>query len=466
MAKTGRNDLCPCGSGRKYKKCCLPNAAPPPRSPSAPSADGNAETEAANPRQVGFDALAEYPLREEFRAPLAAAVRLFDDGRLDARPASQQEELTSSDDWRAKITFWCLLDAPVNERGETVAQLLFASGDHRLDATEIQLLRRFAKTGLRPYEVSEVLLDHGLRLRDLWTEEECFVNERSATHQLERWDLLTARVMPEADGTLGLEGGAYLYPQALKRQLLEGLRQERRRIRRKAPHIDDDLFLKRCAPFFNQFWLDHVFFPAMPTLVTAEGDMMGLGKVAFDIVDRAEVAAALAAHPELDMEGEGSYAWVEEAKEGFTRTLGRIAIDGSRLELEIMSRQRGARGRHLLEQACGRTLRHRSTRFESVRSALQRRGANERAEPQPASPGVAAEMVRQFKERHYRDWSDEPLPALDGRTPRHAARLKTLRPRLIDLLKDVENREARAARPDNPPYDFGRIGRDLGLDRP
>lgn len=21
--KTGRNDLCPCGSGKKYKKCCL-----------------------------------------------------------------------------------------------------------------------------------------------------------------------------------------------------------------------------------------------------------------------------------------------------------------------------------------------------------------------------------------------------------------------------------------------------------
>jgi hypothetical protein len=22
MAKTGRNDMCPCGSGRKFKKCC------------------------------------------------------------------------------------------------------------------------------------------------------------------------------------------------------------------------------------------------------------------------------------------------------------------------------------------------------------------------------------------------------------------------------------------------------------
>ncbi len=24
MSKPGRNDLCPCGSGKKYKKCCLP----------------------------------------------------------------------------------------------------------------------------------------------------------------------------------------------------------------------------------------------------------------------------------------------------------------------------------------------------------------------------------------------------------------------------------------------------------
>jgi Flp pilus assembly protein TadD len=27
MAKTGRNDPCPCGSGQKYKRCCLPRDA-------------------------------------------------------------------------------------------------------------------------------------------------------------------------------------------------------------------------------------------------------------------------------------------------------------------------------------------------------------------------------------------------------------------------------------------------------
>ena len=39
--KIGRNDLCPCGSGRKYKHCCgsaQPQAAEPEPAPEAPKA--------------------------------------------------------------------------------------------------------------------------------------------------------------------------------------------------------------------------------------------------------------------------------------------------------------------------------------------------------------------------------------------------------------------------------------------
>jgi tetratricopeptide (TPR) repeat protein len=31
MAKIGRNDLCPCGSGKKYKRCCMANDEATPR---------------------------------------------------------------------------------------------------------------------------------------------------------------------------------------------------------------------------------------------------------------------------------------------------------------------------------------------------------------------------------------------------------------------------------------------------
>ena len=262
-----------------------------------------------------------------------------------------------------------------------MAQLFLENQGHRLDARQRDLLRRLVRTGLRPYEVCEVLLDQGLRLRDLWTEEELFVSERSATHQLERWDVLAVRVTPEPDGTLGLEGGAYLYPRALKPQLLDALQRERRRMRRNAPEMDDDLFLKRSAPLFNQFWLDHVVFPPMPTIVTAEGDPMVFGKVVFDIADRAGLVTALNRHPELQSHEDGTYAWLEQTKDGLTRSLGHLALEEDRLVLEVTSRQRAARGRRLLETAAGAALRHRATRYESVKKALERRRADRVRKP-------------------------------------------------------------------------------------
>ena len=96
-------------------------------------------------------------------------------------------------------------------------------------------------------------------------------------------------------------------------------------------------------------------------------------------------------------------------------------------------------------------------------------GKDDEEENAPASeidPEEAAAIILDYKRRHYGKWPDEPLPALGGRTPRQAARSKTLRPQLVDLLKDMENHEARAARPDSPAFDFGPVWQELGLERP
>jgi hypothetical protein len=63
-------------------------------------------------------------------------------------------------------------------------------------------------------------------------------------------------------------------------------------------------------------------------------------------------------------------------------------------------------------------------------------------------------------------WLDEPVPALDGRTPREAAALKSARPQLISLLKGMENLSERDRRAGRPAYDFGWMWGELGLDRP
>jgi SEC-C motif len=48
MAKPGRNDPCPCGSGKKYKKCCLANAEAAEREQLAKAEARRAESAAAH----------------------------------------------------------------------------------------------------------------------------------------------------------------------------------------------------------------------------------------------------------------------------------------------------------------------------------------------------------------------------------------------------------------------------------
>ena len=77
---------------------------------------------------------------------------------------------------------------------------------------------------------------------------------------------------------------------------------------------------------------------------------------------------------------------------------------------------------------------------------------------QPKEPDIPIEEQRkilgEYYENHYRKGLDEPVPALGNRTPRHAARLKTVRPKLIALLKDFETRSERQRRSGEIAYDF------------
>jgi tetratricopeptide (TPR) repeat protein len=80
MAKTGRNDPCPCGSGQKYKRCCLVKdeaaaaAARPPPPVAAPARHTSALLEAF---RAGIDPY------DNLDADSNAVVGLIHDGKLD-----------------------------------------------------------------------------------------------------------------------------------------------------------------------------------------------------------------------------------------------------------------------------------------------------------------------------------------------------------------------------------------------
>jgi tetratricopeptide (TPR) repeat protein len=77
MAKAGRNDPCPCGSGKKYKKCCLPTE-------ETAALEVHAKAQAEREARAAADRLRDRQIRAEMRARWAADDTGADGDPLDA----------------------------------------------------------------------------------------------------------------------------------------------------------------------------------------------------------------------------------------------------------------------------------------------------------------------------------------------------------------------------------------------
>ncbi|MDZ4257132.1 MAG: SEC-C domain-containing protein [Gemmatimonadales bacterium] len=450
MTLAGRNDRCPCGSGRKYKHCCLRTV----------SAAQSTSTYTAADRTNALAKLIRFSQRPQFTEAAWFATELFQLGQPEATQSPEVEEQTM-----VAFTSWFVfdLDPGADGRGMIASEFLTWSGAN-LSTAERTWLTRMSESAVRLYEVQQVEPGRGLTLLDLGSDETCWVEERAGSRQIVQWDLLAVRVVPGSGDGLVLEGLPYLFPRKAREAILHQLKLELKEFRRAFPDRDDTMVYKCLAPTFHQLWLDHVVHRPAPILTTVEGDLFAFTKAVFDCDDPDQVTSRLSAHDEFFFdEKDGVFVWIEP--DGVhDRVLGRIAVKRRRLTLETTSEARAERCRALLENTFGNAIRYRATATETLDEAMANN--QPRADRSAKPPPETQAMLTEFLTEHYRDWPDHPLPALAGRTPRHAARLKTQRAKVVAILKDMEHHMAQDRRNGKPAIDVGWLWDDLGLERP
>jgi hypothetical protein len=211
MEEVGRNAPCPCGSGRKFKKCCLGKAG------TAPGAFTRGERESA------LTGLARFAHREEFEDEHERADDEFWEEAPEDLTDEEYEQVEELDEDEYAFHTWFHFDYRL-PGGRTVTEIYLEREGSRLRAGEREYLTRMCATELRLYEVLEVRPGERLRLVDLWTDERCWVRERAGSEQLVQWDLLAARLMSGEHGDLVIDGATHLYPAAAREEILQDLR--------------------------------------------------------------------------------------------------------------------------------------------------------------------------------------------------------------------------------------------------
>ncbi len=411
---TGRNDPCPCGSGRKYKHCHL----------------GRSGEVAAPDAHLALSHKLDIWLTRPDAARVINAV--YDDISAPPKPTRAQRSgaavaaaATAGPDPELleHVGPVLLPDIALYERGEL--ERFIAIEGPQLPAEEMRLAERWLDTRRTLVEVESVRRSKGLTIRDMLAPDDGPIHlaDVSLSMSVAPLDLLCLRLTPDGRGAR--------YPSDAL-----GIPRDRRSYAADLIRFGDGVALAR--------WITT---PAPPPVIqNTEGEPIALIKATYRLPDPEVAAAVLAV--KLRDEGEGRFVeWYEGHGREWIR--GSITISGDVATLDTNSAKRAARlERTLMRAAPGARL------IKREESGLEEILAESRSAPRPAGPSSGEELLASNPEiaammaeamRDFEDhWLDESIPALGGLTPREAAADTNARRELDALLKDMEWSDRRA----------------------
>jgi len=465
----GRNDPCPCGSGRKYKQCCGK-----PEAPAAPAADSH---DGAVERAVGW-------LAQHHRKGLAAALEREIDAAVfgcfaDDDEGAAREAMRGIDDalWQSiqlNLTEWLLAEGDIQVKGEDrrVSELLLGPRGPLLTVGQRAWLEQLAQRPLRLYDVTEVMPGAGITVCDALAPEQppIVVTEHEGSRSLRPGMKLGARVMAVAGGHQ-LSGAAYPFSMLSGHAMLEQLRVL---MEQPSRHEEDNVLM--IGMFIIKGWLAQYLRPApLPDIVhSATGEPLVFTTDHYDVLDADALAAALSAQPDVQGDRERGWDRLVESEDGLTRLFATITAEpgGKRVAVLYHTTGLAATGRAWFDALAGGSVKFRLQEVSDPKGMLSRAAASPARTvpsarlPEGLDPNELAQAIAGVVKRSYARWADEPIPALNGQTPRQAIATAAGLERVKGLLRSYEDGEAQmAAQQGRGEISYQFLWDELGLAR-
>ena len=481
--KPGRNDPCPCGSGKKYKQCCL-------------------KTEQVQPEE-------EFLWRRIRRVIEGSPMQMLEfttthfgkaaltEARDDFMP--WEDEAFAIDTPHMPVFMpWFFYEWLPDPRytsvkhealdGRTPGRAYLDKKARQLDPLLVRYIEQCCAIPFSYYDVIEVRPGEGFTLRDIFTGGEIGVIEQAGSRQSQAGDILFGKVVT-IDGVSLLEACApFMFPPMNKSAILK--------LRKKMERSKLPLTPERLREYrYDMLSLyhditDRLLNPPMPQLQNTDGDPLLLHKLIYDLACSPREALdslrqlnltagdeSILADAEFDPAGELrkiEFSWQKPGnkkhKNWNNTILGHLKIEERELTAEVNSENRAKKIRALVEEMLP-GARYKTTVIESLQAMLAQA---EREGETPASrqrqkeqdefnnlPEVQAKIA-EYMYQHYRNWPEEKLPALNDKTPLQAVKTRDGREMVEALLLDIERRGQRTSPPLDPAI-IAELRKRLGL---
>jgi hypothetical protein len=488
--KPGRNDLCDCGSGKKYKHCCLANAV---------SADSLWSQ--VNTASHGLiSSLLKFAV-ERFAADIEDA---WDDFHF----GSPDSDYVAGNDVDAIFMPYFLFrwkepepDPVGSYRGArwtsgVIASAFLGEKERALTSLQTQLLIFCMKQPITFYEVLESRPGQGMLLREIFTGREYDVRERAASQTTRPGDILYAQMSPlEGITTMAFCAPMPIPPRMMsmiveQRVVLQSLGRKKRK--QKQPRVFSTEDLLDFEEDFRELYLDigdRLNLP--PVLQNTDGDPLEMHTMTFELrlspADAFELLAPLLAgvrekeaelrHGKYGAAGELraiTFDWYKKGnkkmKSWESTVLGTLRLSAGVLVADVNSRKRAEKLRREIEGRLRLGVSHKETVVltsddmmeKARRMPPEHRQIDAEAQAELLKDPAVLAGLRDTVQKRTDGWIHERVPALGGRTPLQAVKDPDLREIVASLLLEFERHAATSYPPGASP-DFSGIRKRLGI---
>ena len=361
---------------------------------------------------------------------------------------------------------WLLTEAELDIDGKRIKahDLVLGTGGPLLTAHGREWLQELARRPLSLYEVRDVIKGEGLILADMLHPDQppVEVKEKTASNILVPWDTFGARLL-RRNGIFVMSGAVYPMDRQMALSCCEEIASEL-----DFDEDDPEVVREITTGAIIDYWLDRLLEPRpMPQIVDAStGEKILLTTDHYRVTDWTELERILATQD--DVQGDRNEGWDRLVKLGDGRFRLRASLtpkgpDG--LEVFCRTPQLADQSREWLEEIAGGVVRYTIRAVTDPRSEKARNTSQSRPEPD-IPQDVQREVIHQYLANHYETWPEIPLPALEGKSALEAVKNKRLRPAVIELLKSIDQLEARRIQQlGGEPFDVTFLWKRLGLER-
>ncbi len=357
----------------------------------------------------------------------------------------------------------CACDTRFDD-GSSVIDAYLDALDKKLHPMALEFLLNWKEASFSLFEVVKVNYGKSLYLMDMFTRKSYTVTESRLSETAEPLDAFVGRIVQVGEEFLLLPSFLPVHSSDSESIVLD-IRETKKYVPG-SKTITWKRFFKKHWSVLHQIWLERLLLKCMgPKLVNMDGDPIMAFRLTFSLKEGCsfQVNRILSSIPDMNKSSDTTFDLVVDTKDRMDTTLDNILISTFELSEEnlvavVNSENRAERIIALIEDNLGDLVK--SVDQEPI--SFDPDAMHKKTEQDDIPMEVKEEIMANFLDAHYTKWMDIPVPALDGMTPRQAAKKPGSRKKLIRLMKEMESRPSFGG----IDYDTSWLWEELDLNKP